>query len=498
MLRAIGALPPAERATLAVTLVDPQAAAWYSGMVTGCIAGLYEPAELQIPLAPLAAAAGAAYVRATAVGLDHDARQLHVRAAAAAAATTTTIAADDDDDDGCGGATDDAATDQVLPYDLLSLDVGSAPRDQRTIPGVAARAICTRPVARLLRRIEQFERDARASASGPAPTARPAQVCIVGAGAAGIELAFALHARWSRRLPAGVHVRLVHRGGQAALLEHGTTGQARRLIARHLAQRGIELVDGDVVRVERDRAYLASGPALAFDALVWAAGAEAVPELRGAGFAPLHRDARSFVRVRATLESVSCADVFGAGDCIAFAADGDAAATRPLPKSGVYAVRQGPILAANLLRRARALQRGAHEPPLQAYEPQSDALKLLGTGDRHAIGVKFGIAFAGAWVWRWKDHLDRAFVRQFHEPAGDEAPDAGVPHDVRAASAVAAHDTDGRHGARLLAAGDADALGSATPGAALPAADAVLRRMADDATYRAAVLQHLWAPDDAS
>jgi hypothetical protein len=35
------------------------------------------------------------------------------------------------------------------------------------------------------------------------------------------------------------------------------------------------------------------------------------------------------------------------------------------------------------------------------------------TGDGKAVGSKFGIAFAGKWVWRMKDHIDRGFMKLF-------------------------------------------------------------------------------------
>jgi selenide,water dikinase len=72
----------------------------------------------------------------------------------------------------------------------------------------------------------------------------------------------------------------------------------------------------------------------------------------------------------------------------------------------VYAVRAGPPLAQNL-RRALADQ------PLQRYQPQPRALYLLSTGQKHAIASYGDWSLQGAWVWRWKDHIDRKFMRRF-------------------------------------------------------------------------------------
>jgi NADH dehydrogenase FAD-containing subunit len=80
----------------------------------------------------------------------------------------------------------------------------------------------------------------------------------------------------------------------------------------------------------------------------------------------------------------------------------------PRPKSGVYAVRAGPPLAANL----RAALEGR---PLAPYRPQPRALALIGTGGKHAVGLWGPLSWQGRWVWTWKDRIDRAFVARFTE-----------------------------------------------------------------------------------
>src|SRR5208337_2419356 len=105
------------------------------------------------------------------------------------------------------------------------------------------------------------------------------------------------------------------------------------------------------------------------------------------------------LRVDATLRSPGDRRVFAAGDCAAL--EGNAR-----PKAGVWAVRAGPILDANL-RRAVAGR------PLRRWRPQRDALMILSLGDNRAVAWRNGFVVSGRLVWRWKDHIDRKWMRQY-------------------------------------------------------------------------------------
>jgi selenide, water dikinase len=80
----------------------------------------------------------------------------------------------------------------------------------------------------------------------------------------------------------------------------------------------------------------------------------------------------------------------------------------PREKAGVFAVRQGPVL-------ARILVAAMAGRPLPAFEPQRDYLRLVALGPKRAIAVKHGRALGGlgpvgALLWRLKDGIDRRFV----------------------------------------------------------------------------------------
>src|ERR1700739_2677078 len=85
-------------------------------------------------------------------------------------------------------------------------------------------------------------------------------------------------------------------------------------------------------------------------------------------------DERGFVVIDTTYRSPADAAVFAAGDIATMPA-------HPREKAGVYAVRAGPPLAANLRRALTG------KPPRRAV-PQKRALALIGSGDGKAAGSR--------------------------------------------------------------------------------------------------------------
>ena len=338
-----------------VALLSPQRYAVYSGMIPGVIAGDYLPEECRIDLVELARRAGAVFVTGMAAGLDADTR--HVLLA-----------------DG-----------KQVPYEVLSFDVGSIAATHG-VSGVAEHAITVKPLAPLVQGLSSLE--------GRPDEGRAQRIVIVGAGAAGVEIALTLAHRLNR--PGGKRAQLTLVSNASELLP-GFDAGTRRHALRIAGERGIQLQLGRrVVAVDARGLALADGTRLDADAVIWAAGPAALPWLRTT---PLTTDAQGFIAVNECLQSRSHREVFAAGDCAGNPDD-------PWPKSGVFAVRQGPVLAGNLLRALRG-------EPLRAFQASSSALAILNCGGRRALASWRGHAFAGRWVWIWKDWLDRSFMRRY-------------------------------------------------------------------------------------
>ncbi len=406
VLKAFGMQP---LAGLRITLVCTDAHTPYSGMLPGYVAGHYGYDEVHLDLVRLCAYAGARFVRAQVVGIDREARQvlLHGR--------------------------------PPLDYDLLAINTGSTPQVAQ-VQGASEHAIPVKPIAAFNARWLQILARVRAGQG-------PRHIAVVGAGAGGVELLLAMQYRLGKEcealglqapqfalFSAAPFILPTHNAGVRARFMQ--TLQARG-VQVHLGARvqslsasGVQVLraaDADSAMPSAQRAASTSAspvsrPAnaleyVAADAVFWVTQAEGGSWLASTGLA---LDADGCVRVNAYLQSDRDARIFASGDVAAFG-------PRPLEKAGVFAVRMGMPLARNLRHALCGL-------PLKAYRPQKHWLALISTGDRYAVASRGMLGFAGTWVWRWKDQIDRRFMQRFS--------DLGLP-----AMAPAASDT----GAQALA-----------------------------------------------
>lgn len=355
-----------------VTLVAPDDRHAYSGMVPGLIGGRYRSEELLLDLGALARSAGATFVEGTVRGLDPGQREILL------------------------------ADGRRLGYDLLSLAVGSG-NVGADRPGIRESAIFLKPIDRALAIVPALEQAvADAGPSGPA-------VVVVGAGAAGVELAFALRARLGRLGRPAAPVTLVE-GGDRILADRSAS--CRRLAERLLRGAGVGIVlGGEVGALESGRLTLPSGARVRGDLVVWATGPAAPEFFRDSGLAT---DERGYLRVDRTLRSVTRPEIFAAGDAASLEGHPD------LPKAGVYAVRQGPVLRDNLAAAA------AGRRPPRRFRPRRRFLALLNTGDGRAICSYGELAAHGRWAMALKDRIDRRFIARFRRQPVAARPGRGL------------------------------------------------------------------------
>lgn len=380
---------PGVRLTLICTDTDTS----YSGMLPGYIAGHYGFDEVHIDLRRLAEFAGARYYRDEVTGIDRAARKVICRKR------------------------------PPVAYDALSINIGSTPQ-LALIAGAGENAVPVKPIRRFNERwlalLERVRRHAGVTT-----------IAVVGAGAGGVELLLAMQYRLRRELAAlgrsGDEPRFHLFSADAQILSTHNAA-VRRAFEGVLAARGVTVhCDAEVTRVDAGRLQIRSGAVLEADEIVWVTQAGGAAWLRETGLA---LDPDGFIRVRDTLQSETDPLIFAAGDCAAMI-------DRPLEKAGVFAVRMARPLAENL----RRIFTGE---ALLAYRPQRHWLALISTGDRHAVASRGPLYARGDLLWRWKDWIDRRFMRKFTElepmavPASvAEAVPLAAEEQAQAISAVA-------------------------------------------------------------
>ena len=291
---------------------------------------------------------------------------------------------------------------ESIPYDALAVNVGSRTRGANEVSGVNEFSLTTRPINDLLGKIEVKE--AQLIKDNITPS-----IAVCGAGAAGIEMAFAFKHRWSKLFGKDIKTTLL--SNDEDIMLHQSLA-AREMVKLKLKENGVEVINkARVSNIQADGIHLKDGRTVVCNVPVWATGAEAQKVTDRSNLAMLD----NYFRVNDFLQSTSHPNVFAGGDCIQMESyshtvhPGLPKATFP-PKAGVYAVREGPFIAQNIVS---YLLGADNNRPLLKYVPQTGFLALLMTGDGKAIGTKFGIAFSGKWVWNMKTYIDVGFMKLF-------------------------------------------------------------------------------------
>ncbi|MBL8379923.1 MAG: selenide, water dikinase SelD [Burkholderiales bacterium] len=355
----------------------------YSGMLPGYIAGHYDYDDVHIDLRRLAQFGGARFFRTQVTGIDRAARRVL------------------------------CANRPPVPYDVLSINIGSTPQLSQ-VPGASEHAVPVKPIFEFNTRWLALLERVRAHAGRM-------RIAVVGAGAGGVELLLAMQYRLGNELralkrdPAALEFHLFDTGANI-LPTHNAW--VRASFERVLAERGVEVHRGAAVNdVGPRHLRTADGTTLEVDEIMWVTRAGGAAWLKDTG---LKLDAQGFIEVRDTLQTLTDPDIYAAGDIAAMV-------DHPLEKAGVFAVRMGPPLTENLRRAV------AGEAP-QPYRPQRRWLALISTGDKTAVASRGWLGFKGAWVWRWKDWIDRRFMEKFGDlPAmdADAKPQAAPASPVK-------------------------------------------------------------------
>lgn len=335
-----------------VTLISASPYHYYSGMGPGLLAGTYRPQEARFHVRAMAAAGGGEFVHGRVVRVDPQQKKLLL------------------------------ADGLEVGYDIASFNVGSE------VP--TARVDCRGGEFATVKPIENLLKVRQSILEKVSST--PLSLVVAGGGPAGIEIAGNL---WRLLRDSGGKGEITLVGGGRLL--SGFPHEVRQKTLESFRQRGIVSMEGvRLTRLTEGKAQLSDDSGIDCDLAILATGVLPSPLFRDSGL-PVGIDGGMLVN--SSLQCVEHPELFGGGDCICLQGS-------PLARVGVYAVRQNPILYANLLA---ALE----EQPLEPFLPQKDYLLILNLGDGSGLLHRRGRVWHGRQPRKLKDFIDRRFMRSF-------------------------------------------------------------------------------------
>ena len=363
---------------LQVTLVSHDALTPYSGMLPGVVAGHYTQDDIHIDLVPLCRFAGVRFIRGAVSHIDAAAKTVQVQ-----------------------GRPD-------LGYDVLSINIGITPSVSNVT--LDQDVIAVKPISKFLKQWDLFmQRAHRGDLKN---------ICVVGAGAGGVELALSID---QRIMSLYASSSVVTQRSQISIVTRderilkGYPSKVQQKFEAVMRERGINiLATFDVAEVTATQIVSSDGNSQDAENVFWVTGAAPQHWIANSG---LDTNEAGFVTVDEYLRCAGSDSVFAVGDIANMVND-------PRPKAGVYAVRQGPALYENIKRTLLGKK-------LKRFKPQKEFLSIVTTGGKHAVAAKNGLSLSGAWVWQWKNWIDKKFMKQFSQfPVMSQSKNTGLLRNI--------------------------------------------------------------------
>ncbi len=337
-----------------VTVIQPSRYHYYSGMGPGMLGGSYRKEEIRFNTRKLVEQRKGCFLADTAVRIDPQNQLVYVE-----------------------------KNEQPLSYDLLSCNIGSTVKTDIIQPDYEV-IFSVKPIEQLDRLREQLLEKGQN---------KSLRVAILGGGPSAVEVAGNIRQLGTRGTILQPDITIFSGG---PLLKRAEA-KARKLTLTSLHHRGIRFVTDEYVsHIEKNTIHFSNLDSFTADIIISAVGLTCPPLFKKSGL-PVSED--NGLLVNDFLHSVSYPNIFGGGDGITFTPS-------PLDKVGVYAVRQGPILAHNLLA---SLTR----KPLLKFNPGGDYLLIYNLGDTSGVFSRPPFIFHGRLAFFIKDFIDRRFVKKF-------------------------------------------------------------------------------------
>ena len=338
---------------LNITLITPEPELVYTGMLPAAILGSYSFDQINIDLIKLANFAKCRIIFEAVDKINLNKKEIYL--------------------------------DDRMPFgfDILSIDIGIN-YQLSNISGAEKFSIPVKPFNNFIHNWRKF-------VSNLTIKKNIIELSIIGAGAAGCELALCINHK-IKSLGREPKIYLIDKKEIAGNLP----AQAKNKILKLLKENKIILRNNiNISSIAKGKIHIEDGEIISSDLILSVAGGKPHNWLSETDL----NLKNGFVSVNQSLQSISHDFVFASGDCASII-------NIPTQKAGVFAVRAAPFLYQNI-------QNYVIKKTLKKYNPQKKFLQALTISNKKALMFWGDITLLGFIPWLIKDFVDRSFIKKF-------------------------------------------------------------------------------------
>lgn len=326
-----------------IILITDYKRQYYSGMLAGYIEGIYTEKEISFDVPKLCKMANVSYIEQKIINIDKEKQRVVTES-------------------------------EAYRYDYLSINLGSLSKlnFNTDFKGVTL----VKPILNVVKAKNEIINLSKVNASP--------KITFIGAGASGVELALSFKAAFPKADISIITARDILRN---------FNNRAKKRFEKLLYQKGIRVIKNERVMEVRNYKIFTDKHTHDFDHAFVTSGFSG-PDVDFDGFMTFEQN---YLGVGENL--LASPNVLAMGDVATIKK------YPAIPKAGVYAIREAPILYKNLLKLING------ENDFLTYDPQEKYLQIINCGNKKALANYGNFSNYGKISWILKDKIDRDYMK---------------------------------------------------------------------------------------
>ena len=336
---------------LRITLVTNKLEAIYSGMIPGYIEGIYNWSEIVIDLIKLSYAYNFRLIHAEVIKIDKNKKKIYFK-------------------NRC-----------PLQYDFLSINTGI--KSKNASINIKNNALSLKPISGIKSLVQKTIKEL---------VNNNRKLVLIGAGAAGVEVAIAFRKRLNKLK---IKNDIILLSNKEIILEN-YNNSVRKICISELKKNKIKILyNVKITRISKN--FLDIRNKRINNTFAILSTSSVPPDYLKKSNLPLTR--KGYLNIQNTLQIRGVDNIFASGDIAEISGYKNI-------KAGVFAVNQGKILHKNI-------RNFISNKNLKFYIPQKFYLSLIGLGNGNALANKYYFTMKGSLFWKIKKIIDKRFIKKY-------------------------------------------------------------------------------------